>query len=290
LGQRFLFAVVGPIAARLPEAVLVVLAVIGGLVAYACAPGARRSLERNLQVILPELTPRVRRTRIIAAFIHSALSYVELFKLATTDAERLARAYTSQDWHLYDEAVAQGKGVVIASAHVGPFSVAGQVVAMRGAPTAMVVENLQPPGLFQRVSALRGRFGARLIPTNSAAVRAILTALRSGENVGIMCDRDVNGSGDVVSFFGQPTRLSAAAATFALRTGAPVLPIVAYRTRPFHGVLRIEPPFNLARSGDTAQDVQQGMERILRAIEPMIRAAPQQWTLFVDVWPESTSG
>jgi KDO2-lipid IV(A) lauroyltransferase len=286
LGQRFLFSVVAPLAARLPEVVLAGLAVVAGLVGYLIAPGPRRAVDRNLRIVMPGLPQRERRRRVIATFIHGALSYVELFKLAAWDAERLRQAYTSADWHHHDEAVAQGKGIVIACAHLGSFSVAGQAVALRGTPTGVVVEDLQPPELFHKVAALRTRFGARLIPSDRSAVREILKALRSGHVVAIMCDRDVTATGELVRFFGVPTRLSPAAVTFALRTGAPVLPTVAYRTRPFHGVVRMHPPITLTRTGDTAADVQQGMARILAAIESMIAAAPQQWSMFIDVWPD----
>jgi KDO2-lipid IV(A) lauroyltransferase len=286
-GQRFLFAVVAPLAARLPEALLVGIAVISGLLGYLLAAGPRGAVDRNLRVVVPGLDARARRRLALATFIHGALGYVELFRLSTYGEARLKRAFHSTGWEHFDAALARGHGAIVVSAHVGSYSVAGQLFAFRGCPTGMVVEPLQPPELFARVAALRSRFGARLIPADRSAVRAILTALRANEVVGMMCDRDVTGSGEMMSFFEQPARLSFAPATFALRSGAAVLPAVAYRTRPFQGILRIDPPFTLQRSGDTAADVQEGMTQILSRIEAMIREAPQQWAMFSDVWPRS---
>jgi KDO2-lipid IV(A) lauroyltransferase len=285
LGQQLLFSVVAPVAARLPQYLLAGIAVIAGLLAYLFGSEARGAVDRNLRVVMPHVDARTRRRLTLATFVHGALGYVELFKLAAYGEERLMGAFQSIGWEHFDTALARGQGVIIVSAHVGSFSVAGQLFAVRRHPAAVVVEPLQPPELFARVAALRSRFGARLIPADRSSVRAILTALRANEIVGMMCDRDVTGSGDMMPIFGRPARVSFAPASFALRSGATVLPAVAYRTRPFQGVLRIDPPVELTRSGDTAEDVRQGMLQILNRIETMIRAAPQQWTMFTDVWP-----
>jgi lauroyl/myristoyl acyltransferase len=285
MGQRFLFSIVAPLAARLPEAALVGIAVLAGLAAYLFGPGPRRAVHRNLDVVVPDAPPRQRRRLALAAFIHGALGYVELFKIHRYPVERVRRQYSSNDWALLEEALARGKGVIVATAHMGCPSAAGQAVALHG-PTSMIVEDLQPPELFERVAAIRGRFGAKLIPADRGSVRTVLTALRANEVVGIMCDRDITGSGELVPFFGKPARLSHAAASFALRTGAAIVPAVGYRTRPFHGMVRMDPPFTLDRTGDTAADVQRGTARILEHLETMIRAAPQQWATFTDVWEE----
>ncbi len=288
MAQRLLFSVVAPLAARLPEWLLTGLAVFAGVVGYVVAPRPRAAVNRNLRVILPNLSDRARRRLVLATFVHGALSYVEFFKLAAVTPERLERSFCASGWQHLDASLARGKGVILVSAHLGCPSVAGQLIRLRGIPSSMVVEELQPPELYERVAALRARFGARLIPTNRSAVRAILSALRANELVGIMADRDVKGSGDIMPFFGHPARLSPAAATLALRSGAAVVPAVTYRTAPFRGVLRIYPPVELARNGNTAADVREASERILRVIERMVAAAPQQWAVFTNVWETQT--
>jgi lauroyl/myristoyl acyltransferase len=284
MAQRLLFRIVAPVAARMPEWLLASLAMLAGVLAYLLAANPRAAVDRNLRIVQPELDSRARRRLVLATFIHGALGYVELFKLADVSKDRLQQLLPVTGWEHVERGLALGKGVVVVSAHLGNPSAAGQLFAIRGFPTSMVVEDLQPAELFERVTALRGRFGARMIPGDRSAVRAILTALRENGVVGIMADRDVKGSGDMMPFFGQPVRLSPAAATFALRSGATIVPAVTYRTAPFRGVLRIGPPIPVARSGDTAADVQETSQRILRVMERLIRTAPQQWAVFTDVW------
>jgi len=40
-------------------------------------------------------------------------------------------------------------------------------------------------------------------------------------------------------------------------------------------------------TGDRAQDVRHNVRRVLAIIEEMIRQAPDQWLMFVPVWPEN---
>src|SRR5207237_5134586 len=108
-------------------------------------------------------------------------------------------------------------GVIMISGHVGPFSAAGQLVALSGVPTTVLVERLEPPRLHAFVAGLRESFGLRLLPADRAAIREALASLRRDEVVGMMCDRDVAGTGEPLPFFGRPPRLTTAAATFARR-------------------------------------------------------------------------
>ncbi len=289
MAQRLLFTVMAPVAARLPEWLLAGLAMFAGVLGYLLAPGPRAAVDRNLRVVAPELSERARRRLVLATFVHGSLGYVELFKLAAVSPEQLQRTFASSGWEHIDASLARGQGVILVSAHVGCPSAAGQLFRIRGIPASVVVEELQPPELYQRVAALRGRFGARLIPANRSAVRAIISALRANEIVGIMADRDVTGSGEMMPFFGRPARLSPAAATLALRTGAAVVPAVTYRTAPFRGVVRIYPPIELTRNGNAPADVREASARILHVVERLIAAAPQQWMVFTDVWERSSA-
>jgi len=171
------------------------------------------------------------------------------------------------------------------TAHVGAPATAGQAVALRGVPTTIVVEQLQPPPLHDLVARLRGAFGVRIITVGRESAREMIAALRRNELVGIVSDRDVAGTGRELPFFGTPTRVTTAPAILALRTNAVVLPAFAARTELFAGKGRIEPPVEMPRTGDTASDIREGTLRILQRIEAFIREYPDQWGVFSHVWP-----
>jgi KDO2-lipid IV(A) lauroyltransferase len=245
---------------------------------------------RNLAVVLPAVSDRNRRRIAVQVFIHGAWSYIEVLCMTRVRPQSLADAFPISGWEHLDAALTQGRGVIMITAHIGAPSLAGQRVALYGVPTMVAVEQLDPPALHELVASRRAAFGWRMVPAGFSAAREILAALRRNEIVGMVCDRDVAGSGDRLCFFGKPTHVTTAAAIFALHTGAVVLPAVAYRSKPFAGIARIEAPVEMPRTADSAADVREGTQRILVRLESWIRAHPEQWVVFTDVWPREGTG
>ena len=256
-----------------------------GLAAYAANRRARRAVLRNLAVVVPETDPTTLRRLAQRTFVHAAWGYIELFALARACANELRAGYRIRGWEHLEEAFAEGRGVIVVTCHAGAPSAAGQLIALHGAPTTLVVEPLQPPEVHNLVARLRGAFGVRIITVGRESLREMLAALRRNELVGIVCDRDVAGSGREIPFFGTPTRVTTAAATLALRTNAVVLPAFAARSGLLTGEGRIEARVDLPRSGDTVEDVRVGTLRILARVEAFIREHADQWTVFSDIWP-----
>lgn len=281
-----LLALARPLVKRLPQSLLTVVGILAGLIGYVASPRARSAVAHNLSVVLPNLDAGARRKLTILTFIHGAWGYIELMALSKTSAATLQQAYRMSGWEHLEEARKAGRGVILVGAHLGASTIAGPLVALRGIPTTAVVEPLQPARLWELMGQQRTAFGLKLVAADGQAMRKILEALRGNEIVGILCDRDVAGTGEALPFFGKTARISTAVATLGLRTGAVVLPAVAYRTRPFAAIGRIEAPVELPRSGDAKRDVREGTLRVLDRFERMILERPEQWVLFSEVWPD----
>jgi phosphatidylinositol dimannoside acyltransferase len=121
-------------------------------------------------------------------------------------------------------------------------------------------------------------------------VRELLSALRRNELLGLVTDRDINGTGPRIEFFGAPTTFPDGAAALAVRTGAPILAAVA-RLRPdggFDGL--IEPALDVPTTGDAKQDVLALTRAVAARLEYHIASHPQQWTVFQKRWPDAQSG
>ena len=287
---RFLLFLAGrALAAHLPRRLL---AVVGGLIGVGCfvvARDARGAVLRNLAVVAPGVSAHERRRLAARVFVHGVWSYLELLALSQKSNGRLLADVRVDGWEHLEAAVARGKGVIMVTGHLGTPSTAGQLLASRGYPTTVVVEPLHPPRLFRLMVSLREQTGLHLIPVGPRALRDILGALRRNEIVGIFSDRDVAGSGQMLPFFGRETRMSTAAAALALRTGAVIVPCVAYRTRPFRAVAEIGPAIELALTGDAIVDTRQGALLVIKRLEEYICRRPEQWVVFTDMWPKPSS-
>ena len=113
----------------------------------------------------------------------------------------------------------------------------------------------------------------------------MLRALRDNRIVCLLSDRDIEGDGVEVEFFGERTTLPGGPATLALRTGATLLPAAVYFRpgRDHLGVVR--PPIEVERAGRLREDIARITQVLAHELEALIRAAPEQWHLLQPNWP-----
>lgn len=192
----------------------------------------------------------------------------------------LAQGGTSVEWDGYEHllaARARGKGVLLLSAHCGPWELLPPLWALRDEPVHFVARPLDNPRLDDMFTAWRERGGNHVIRKRNA-VQAILQTLRDGGTVGILMDQHVSErEGAVVPFFGRPASTASAPALIALRSGAAVLAAGITRQAGRRYRIRIRPEVAVQRSTDFKADLVENTARFTEAIEAMIREQPEQW-------------
>jgi lauroyl/myristoyl acyltransferase len=182
-------------------------------------------------------------------------------------------------------AFAHGRGVVLALPHVGSWEWGGRWLALEDMPMTAVVENLEPPQLFEWFVAQRAAMGLTAVPLGEGSGTALLQALKDGKVAGLVSDRDLVGNGVEVEFFGERTTLPGGAATLALRTGAPLLPVVVYSGPGNWHTGVVHEPIDTARRGSLREDVARVTQDLATTFEYDIRSRPEQWHLFQPNWP-----
>jgi KDO2-lipid IV(A) lauroyltransferase len=262
----------------LPSSLEIPIAALGGTLAYRASAGAREAVRENLSIVVPGRRDRERLVR--QTFVEQVRHYVEIFRLARLDHEMVRAAVTVSGWERFTAAVARGQGVILASAHVGPVSVCGQVIVANGYDITLPVEK-ETGEVARAVNRARTRMGLRFVETDSAL--GIARILRQGGILGMLADRAITGVGERVPFFGRPALLPSAHVALALRTGAVLLPAFAHREgNVLHAAF--EPELELVRTGDRDADIRDGVRRWAAVLEPQIGVAPEQWSVFEPVW------
>ena len=278
--------VIADLPARLAEGTLPLLpsvldrpiAMLGGTLAYRASPAARDAVRENLAIVAPQRQDRERLVR--QTFVEQVRHYLEIFRLARLDRATIRRTIVVTGWEHFTAAVARGQGVVVASGHIGPISVCGQIIAANGYEITLPVEK-ETGELARAINRARARMGLRFVETDSAF--GIARILKRGGILGMLSDRAVTGVGERVPFFGRPALLPSAHVALALRTGAVLLPGFAHRDGE---VLRavFEPELDLQRTGDRDADLRAGMRLWAAALERHVAQAPEQWSVFEPVW------
>lgn len=262
------------------------LAALAGSVAALSQRERRLMIGRHLRRVHgPGLRGVALERRIHQAFDSYSRYWAESFRLPTmTAAEMDAEMSVQGIWHI-EEALAAGRGAIMAIPHLGGWDFGGAWLASVGYPPTAVVEELQPPELFEWFTKLRSSVGVDVVPLGRAAGTAVMRALRSNRLVALVCDRGLASGNVDVEFFGERTVLPAGPATLALRTGAALLPTAIYFDGPRSHLGVVRPPLTVERTGSLRDDVGRVTQAVTYELEKMIRRAPEQWHLFQPNWP-----
>jgi lauroyl/myristoyl acyltransferase len=263
---------------------------IGTTVGFAVARvqrDKRRMVARHLRRAMgPDLTPGQVGRAVDGAFDSYAHYWVDSFRLPGLTTAQVDAGFWADGYERIPDALADGNGVILALPHLGGWEWAGRWIADRPHPITAVVEPLAPPEVFDWFRDLRSSLGMTVVPLGPTAGATVLRALRANHVVCLLSDRDLQGGGVPVDFFGEKTTLPAGPATLAIRTGAPILPTAVYFTpeRDGHFGL-VRPPIPIVRTGRLRDDVAAVTQALAFELEGLIRRAPEQWHLFQPNWP-----
>jgi Kdo2-lipid IVA lauroyltransferase/acyltransferase len=180
---------------------------------------------------------------------------------------------------------ARGRGVLVATAHLGNWELSAYTHALMKAPMHIVVRPLDNPYIDELVERYRGLSGNRIIRKKEAA-REILKALSAGEAVGILIDQNVTpAEGVFIDFFGRKACAGTAFVKFANHSGAAVVPGFAlWSKEEKRYVLHFCP--EVPMTGDVAADTQ----AVHAVLESAIRQHPDQWLWIHRRWKTRPPG
>jgi KDO2-lipid IV(A) lauroyltransferase len=276
--------VIWELARRLPEPLVFATADLSGRLAHRFAAGLRTGIQQNLARVVPrdQLDETVRR-----AFRSYARYWVEAFRCADIKPEDLDRRTTTAGFAHLDTALQSGRGVIVLLAHHGSWDLAARWAESHGYHLAVVAEVLGNRRLFAKFVTLREAVGLEVVPLakgQSVATR-LARVLAANHLVGLLSDRDLSGTGPVVTLFGEPSRMPRGPVVLGQRTGAAIVPITMLQRPGRRWHLQAFPAVEV---GDL--EVCEAVQRCAAAIEQLIQLAPEQWHAFSPVFLADQKG
>lgn len=258
---------------------------VGTVVSWLALSYRRTACRNQARALGPGARPAQVRRSVGAVFRGAARNYFDLIHFRHLGAKELDARLRIHGWDNLAQGLAAGRGVVIATAHLGNPELAIQGVARRGVPVTVLSEPLEPPVLFRTVTRWRQTQGLEFVPTGVAGLKQALRRLQEGGVVPVACDRDLQGAGVWLPFLGEPARIPTGAAALALKTGAALLPAFCARTGSTGLDIFIEPPVETAGEGSFEERVLAATEALLRVMEGYVRRYPDQWYVLAPIWP-----
>ena len=295
--------IVSWLASRLPERVVVALGDVVGWLWYRVAPARAAQARRNLGRVTAELVrrgaaapgiraaatdPKALERLVVAAFRHDARYYLEVLRVPSLTPDIFERRVIIETPDTV-EAAFTGGPVIFVSAHLGPIELPGLYLANRSGRTFVApMETIDDPPLQAWFERTRGSLGVRILGLREAR-RGLVAALKAGEPVGIVGDRDIAGGGLEVPLFGSPAPLPIGPALVAIEGGAPLY-AVGVRRLPDGRVAGRLLPVPVAAEGTRRERIRSTLTAIAAAFEDLIADAPEQWSaVFFPIWPDLAS-
>jgi lauroyl/myristoyl acyltransferase len=295
--KYWLFRIGTAVIPHLPQRLVQCAALAIGWLGWALLAGPRRQVRANLRHV-PRLAnnPPALRRAVRRVFGNSLLNYVDFFRLPVITAAELDNYWEVEGLEQIDAALAQGRGCILISGHLGNFDYAMRHFANLGYKLTVTQEHLKPERLHQLVMGVRSVARVTWAPVDSpGGLRQLFAALRRNEVVIMPADRDIQGHGEIVPLFGAPARLPLGGVQLAERTGAALLGVFPHRRGLARGYGAVVPLPELTPEEAAAEPdpLHRGLRRVAKLLEQQIERDPDQWVIFQPIWlpePALTSG
>ena len=253
--------------------------------AYRNAHTTRAAIEANLRRIVDQPLDDETSQRLVRSTLQNLyLNYWDLVRIPHFTREELRSRVEFYGMNYFDEATSHGKGVVLASAHLGNLDFVLQASLGLGLRFTVLAEQLEPKRLHDLQMQLRRTRGLTFEPVGPRGIRAAFEAIRRGDFACVATDRAIHGKGIVTDFLGEPAIMPTGAAELALRTGATVLPAYSIRTGVDSHRVYLEPPIRVEAAPGNADKVRALTDVIIAIMERYIKAHPDQWMAMEPVW------
>jgi len=183
-------------------------------------------------------------------------------------------------------AASTGRGVILATAHLGSWEMAALFLSRRTQRVTLV----SMPEEIGWLGRLRSRIRSSqsheevLLGNDPMAVIDLLNRLRAGEFVGVQIDRVAGGGAANVPFCGHHLVMPRGPARLAHATGAWILPVFAITAADGKYDLVVEEPID-----PTGLDEPAIQAKLAALLESYVRRHPEQWLMMQDPWSDAAA-
>ncbi|HTG00218.1 MAG TPA: lysophospholipid acyltransferase family protein [Nitrospirota bacterium] len=214
-------------------------------------------------------------------FIHLGKS---LFEVLMMTPERARRVTVFSGEEEIQKALDEGRGVVVVTGHIGNWELMGQAATAKNYPMSVIAAPLEPQQVSDFIVSVRARSGVRtILRGRPGAAKEIIRVFKENRILGILIDQDTDVEGAFVDFMGSPAWTPTAAASMALKFGAPVLFAFTRREGTCRHRVTVE-RLSLITTGNVDQDIVMNTAAFTKKIEQSIRACPEQWVWMHRRW------
>jgi KDO2-lipid IV(A) lauroyltransferase len=236
---------------------------------------SRHTTAINIALCLPELSATGQRRLARTSLIETGKTIIETSALWLRSGERslrLIREVNGQE--LVEQAIEAGKGVILATPHLGAWEGAGLYCAARFNITCLY-RPLKMPELEKLVLNARSRMGGSYLPANARGIRILYKTLEQNQPVAMLPDQEPQaGTGIFAPFFGVPAYSMVFLARLAAKSCAPIVFVWCERLSWGRGY-RLH--FRATPEAARSDRIDEAVTATNLAVEQCVRECPEQY-------------
>jgi KDO2-lipid IV(A) lauroyltransferase len=233
----------------------------------------RTTVLDNLARVFPHWESGRRENLADQVYRHLGLTIAETF--ATVPGAELPAPVAEPCWDHLDDALSLGRGVIVATGHIGNFELGGAVLAGH-CRLLDVVKPQRNPHFDRELNHRRARQGIATVIGDQSGP-AVVRHLRGGGVVSLLLDQDAGRAGEIVNWLGHPASTWPGAARLSLRYGCPVVPMALIRQPDRSHRLHISPPLHPTGLTEGSDGWNMYLQRIVDAVGQFVFDHPEQW-------------
>jgi KDO2-lipid IV(A) lauroyltransferase len=277
----------------LPRTLSYSLGGAGSWLAWRTMRTVRRAVADNLRAVFPDETAAVlerRALHTLRAYARDVVDFLSAVNVPPAAAPALFE-YTPEHVRLFEQLLARGNGVVLASGHYGNWEIGS--VAMRHVfkvPLTIVAMPEASETINRRRRRFRERLGVDTVEVGKSLDTALQIRKRLAENrtVALLIDRHVGRDRVAVNFLGRHAWFLRTPVLMAYVSGAPLVPCFIERIG--DGRFRIGPGEPIYVSSALPRDaaIQRAAQRSADQLGARVRQHPEYWYQFYSYWHAQT--
>ena len=235
--------------------------------------GTRRAIaRRNIEICFPELAPAERDALALRHFEALGCSLMEWALGRWASTARLSRLTKLNGVEHVQNALNEGRGVILLSAHFTSLEISGRVFRELVPPFDAVYRPFRNPMMTELIASGREKSARRIIEKND--IKEMIRSLREGIAVWYAPDQAYSQKqSSLLEFFGEPAMTNIATTTLAKLGNAVAVPYFSRRLPEGGYVIDILPPIEGLPSDDALEDTR----KYLALLEQQVRKCPEQY-------------
>lgn len=229
----------------------------------------------NLRLCFPDKSRQWHQKIGLLSFQHMAITMIEapaLWRMGSKNIIALCENY--ELFEPISKDLEQGKGLIIATPHLGSWEYGGLIFACLH-PLTNLFKPPQMKSIEEIMTKGRSSTGARLAPTDTSGIKALARALKNGETIGLLPDQEATtDNGIFVPFFNTPAYTMSLLPKLAQRRKSPVYLFFVER---LNGKAGYRIHYRKAPDDIYSSDMNVACAAMNRESETVIRIKPEQY-------------